>query len=131
MPLHRQLYLALRLMILSGEIAKAERLPSSRTLAKALNISRNTVLNAYDKLAEQGIILARIGSGTCVVSALAAPPDLHGLGQALSHRLALGSSERTKEILRLSAILRQSHLPLRSAIFKDSEGNTLHLFASY
>src|ERR1700674_1024461 len=64
--LHRRLYLTLRERILSGDFWKGERLPSSRALAKTLGVSRNTVLNAYDKLAEESYIVAKVGSGTHV-----------------------------------------------------------------
>ncbi len=38
--LHRQLYLVLRELILTGRLREGERLPSSRALAKVLRISR-------------------------------------------------------------------------------------------
>jgi DNA-binding transcriptional MocR family regulator len=51
-PLHRRLCLALSQQILYSEFQKGDRLPSTRALAKALGISRNTVVSAYDKLAD-------------------------------------------------------------------------------
>ena len=43
MPLYEQLYRALKEDILTGAIAGGEKLPSKRTLAEHLNISRITV----------------------------------------------------------------------------------------
>ncbi|MBM4246165.1 MAG: GntR family transcriptional regulator [Deltaproteobacteria bacterium] len=49
-PLHRQTYRALRDAILGGRLRPGERLASSRELADALGVSRNTILQAYDRL---------------------------------------------------------------------------------
>src|ERR1700740_784085 len=69
-PLHRRLCLALRQQILSAELRKGDRLPSTRELAKTLGISRNTVVSAYDKLAENGYTISKVGSGTHVALTL-------------------------------------------------------------
>ena len=63
MPLYEQLYRALKEDILSGAIAGGERLPSKRTLAEHLNISRITVENAYSQLLAEGYITSRPKSG--------------------------------------------------------------------
>lgn len=73
-PLHRQLYEGLRDAILSGRLAAAARLPSTRALAEGLGISRNTVMTAFDQLTAEGYIAGRIGSGTYVSEKL--PEDL-------------------------------------------------------
>jgi DNA-binding transcriptional MocR family regulator len=49
-----------------GGLAPGVRLPSERTLAKALKISRTTVVAAYDALREAGWFESRHGSGTWV-----------------------------------------------------------------
>jgi DNA-binding transcriptional MocR family regulator len=49
-----------------GELAPGVRLPSERALAKALKISRTTVVAAYDTLREAGWFESRHGSGTWV-----------------------------------------------------------------
>lgn len=54
--LSRQLYLSLKQRILSGQLAQGEALPSTRELAKALGVSRNTVCAAYDMLWTEGYI---------------------------------------------------------------------------
>lgn len=43
-PLHRQIYEELRSRILSGRLPPRQRLPSTRSLAKSLGISRTTVI---------------------------------------------------------------------------------------
>ncbi len=69
-PLFRQLYEGLRQAILGGQIAPGTRLPSTRELAQALEVSRNTVLNAYGQLLHEGYLEGRVGSGTFVPQSL-------------------------------------------------------------
>src|SRR5438045_6161468 len=52
--LHRQTYRALRDAILAGRLRPGERLASSRELASELGVSRNTVVQAYDRLVAEG-----------------------------------------------------------------------------
>jgi GntR family transcriptional regulator/MocR family aminotransferase len=66
LPLHRQLYEALRRALLDGQLAAGERLPSSRDLAQDLGLSRNTVVAAINQLSVEGYLASRVGSGTYV-----------------------------------------------------------------
>ena len=52
--------------ILEGLLTAGARLPSSRDLAAELGIARNTVLQVYDQLAEEGYVHAGVGRGTYV-----------------------------------------------------------------
>jgi GntR family transcriptional regulator / MocR family aminotransferase len=72
--LHRQLYEGIRSAILAGQIIANTRLPSSRTIAHELGISRNTVLNAFEQLLAEGYLEGQPGSGTYVSHVL--PDDL-------------------------------------------------------
>ena len=65
-PLHLQIYRAFREAILSGRLSPGERLPSSRSEARQLGISRNVVLQAYDQLTAEGYLTGTTGSGTFV-----------------------------------------------------------------
>lgn len=65
-PLYRQLYSSLRRAILSHQLLPGMRLPASRTLADELDVSRNTVLEAFDQLSAEGYLEARVGAGTFV-----------------------------------------------------------------
>ena len=73
-PLYQQVYTNLRSSILSGELKGGMKLPSTRALAEELNVSRNTILNAYQQLMAEGYIESVKGSGTYV--ARIAPDDL-------------------------------------------------------
>lgn len=66
MPLHRQLYEALRRAILDGKLSAGDRLPSSRELTQDLQLSRNTVVAALNQLAVEGYLVSHVGSGTYV-----------------------------------------------------------------
>jgi GntR family transcriptional regulator/MocR family aminotransferase len=69
-PLYQALYVHIRAAILSGELTRGTKLPSTRALAEELNISRNTVLNAYRQLLAEGYLEGKEGSGTFVAHVL-------------------------------------------------------------
>lgn len=128
---YRQLYLALRERILSGDFWKGKRLPSSRALAKTLRVSRNTVLNAYDKLAEDGYVVGKVGSGTRVAVQIPDAPNFGLLHLALVPHAVNSRAEETTGGISLATILPQSHYPLRRASFQDRDGNALYLYDSH
>lgn len=69
----RQLAEALRSAISRGELAAGERLPSTRTLAESLGVSRGTVTEAYEQLIAEGCLDAHAGSSTRVAAMLHEP----------------------------------------------------------
>jgi len=81
----------LRAGILTGALAPGARLPPTRALAAELGVARQTVVLAYERLAAEGYVRGRIGSGTFVAGDLpdAAPalaPLPQTAAQALSQR---------------------------------------------
>jgi GntR family transcriptional regulator / MocR family aminotransferase len=76
LPLHRQLYEALRRALLEGLLGPGDRLASSRDLAHDLDLSRNTVVAALSQLGVEGYLSSRVGSGTFVSEQL--PRSLAG-----------------------------------------------------
>lgn len=81
----------LREGILSGSLPAGARLPPTRALASELGVARQTVVLAYERLAAEGYVRARTGSGTYVAADLpdAAPaPAIPAAtaANALSHR---------------------------------------------
>jgi GntR family transcriptional regulator/MocR family aminotransferase len=54
--LYHQLYEKLKEIILEGQLKANEKLPSKRTLAEQLDISLNSVTNAYEQLLAEGYI---------------------------------------------------------------------------
>ncbi len=65
-PLHHQIYDQWRQGILSGRFRRAQRVPSTRELSTALEVSRSTVTQAYDQLIAEGYLESVQGSGTFV-----------------------------------------------------------------
>lgn len=61
-----QIYKKIKSEILSGNLSLGSKLPSTRTLAKSLNVSRNTVEAAYQQLSSEGYIKSKPCSGYIV-----------------------------------------------------------------
>jgi len=61
-PLRRQIETAVRKLIDDGALRPGEPLPSSRDLARRLDVNRSTVYQAYAELQAQGYLLSRPGS---------------------------------------------------------------------
>jgi len=72
-PLYLQLKAAIEEKIQSGALAPGEALPSERTLAEALGVSRLTVRRALDELVAGGLLVRRQGSGTYVARRVEQP----------------------------------------------------------
>jgi GntR family transcriptional regulator / MocR family aminotransferase len=60
----------LRHSILKGTLPAGGRLPPSRSLAQELGVARQTVVLAYERLAAEGYVKGRTGSGTYVATDL-------------------------------------------------------------
>ena len=65
-PLSVQLYQQVRELILGGRLTPGQRLPSTRSLAVELGVSRTTTVTAFDQLAAEGFVEGRRGSGAFV-----------------------------------------------------------------
>jgi GntR family transcriptional regulator/MocR family aminotransferase len=77
-PLYRQLYEGFREAILAGRLDAGQRLPSTRSLADELRISRLPVLTAFEQLVAEGYFESRTGAGTFVARSLADPRPASG-----------------------------------------------------
>lgn len=74
LPLHQQLYEELRQAILNGRLLPRQKIPSTRSLAQSLGVSRTTVTQSYDQLLSEGYLESIVGSGTYVCAQI--PDDL-------------------------------------------------------
>ena len=99
LPIYRQLYEFLREKILSGHLAPNTLLPATRTMAKELQISRNTVLNAYKQLIDEGYLESTGGGYTRVTHTLPEQVlaiDNHSIGKSRHLEDALIDSQPPK-----------------------------------
>ncbi|HDV6328708.1 TPA: PLP-dependent aminotransferase family protein [Burkholderia cenocepacia] len=76
----------LRARIASRALMPGARVPSIRMMADALGVSKSTVVDAYERLASEGVLVARRGSGF-YVSGHAPPLALAELGPRLDREL--------------------------------------------
>ena len=65
-PLPVQIAAALRAQVAAGVLLPGERVPSTRTLATQLGVSRGSVVTAYEQLTAEGYLTAEVGSGTVI-----------------------------------------------------------------
>lgn len=94
MPLlkYEQIADDLRTRIANGEFGPGDLLPSGRDLAEQWDVSRATVVKAYDVLRNDGLVVARQGSGFTVVETPVARPA--GGRRAGSSRVSGGAPYR-------------------------------------
>src|SRR4051794_10055950 len=81
-PLQQKLARGIVDAIRKGAVHPGIRLPSERSLAQALSISRTTVVAAYDALRESGWLESRTGSGTWVCESSRAVAAARGAAHA-------------------------------------------------
>ncbi len=68
--LYQQIYDGYRSAIVGRMLRPGQRVPSTRTLAKELGLSRLPILNAYAQLLAEGYFQSRVGAGTVVSRSL-------------------------------------------------------------
>ncbi|HTR36271.1 MAG TPA: PLP-dependent aminotransferase family protein [Bryobacteraceae bacterium] len=78
-PFHRQIYEQWQTGILKGRFRRGDKVPSTRELAAALEVSRATAAQAYEQLIAEGYLESAPGSGTFVCREL--PEDLLRAGR--------------------------------------------------
>ncbi|MFI6602171.1 PLP-dependent aminotransferase family protein [Nonomuraea sp. NPDC050536] len=83
---------ALRAAIRDGRLAAGTLLPSTRGLARELELARGTVVAAYDQLAAEGYLSVRAGSGTRVAEVPPGPDldEVSGIADEPLHDLRPG-----------------------------------------
>jgi DNA-binding transcriptional regulator YhcF (GntR family) len=87
----------------AGRVARGTRLASTRSLARTLGVSRNTVLTAYEELAARGLVRSRRGAGMYVL----VPAAVSGFD--------------------VRSIMRDAQYPSRTIALRDQDGNPLYL----
>jgi DNA-binding GntR family transcriptional regulator len=72
-PPYLQIADALRQAIRTGELSPGAQIPSTNELALRYGVARNTVRSAVRELTDEGLLVARHGSGVFVRSTLPEP----------------------------------------------------------
>jgi DNA-binding transcriptional MocR family regulator len=100
-PLSLQIVQQLQQAIEAGGVVAGTRLPSTRSLARTMGVSRHAVLSAYEVLVARGFVRSRPGAAmfACVPVAVQSP-DLRG-------------------------VLRDAQYPTRTLEIRDQDGNPL------
>jgi GntR family transcriptional regulator/MocR family aminotransferase len=117
-PLYRQLYGRLRGAILTGQLRRGERVPSTRTLARELGVSRFTIVAAYDLLVLEGYLESRVGQGTVVSRQLPVSPFNDPKGGSPE----LQTEAREPSPVRLAALVHSIHEVPHLARLEGSRG---------
>jgi GntR family transcriptional regulator/MocR family aminotransferase len=128
LPLHEQVERSIREGIQAGRLAAGAALPSSRTLAKELGISRGVVTEAYSQLAAEGYLLTRQGAAVRVartVRTSAVRPAARSMLPSFPHHFHPGLPDlagfpRDRWLRSLRAAWRQA--PLDAVGYPDPRG---------
>jgi len=67
-PVYQQIIDQIKRDIALGRLAKDERLPTVRHLARQIAINPNTIAKAYRQLEQEGIIITKPGAGAFVAN---------------------------------------------------------------
>ena len=94
----------LRREIEAGRYKAHERLPAERALASELNVARGTVRDALTRLADQGFVEIRPGSGAYVVPAAVIEPRLSAINSATPLELVDARFALEPHICRLAVL---------------------------
>lgn len=127
-PLHEQIERSIREDIRGGRLAAGIRLPSTRSLAAELGISRGVVSEAYGQLAAEGYLLASQGAPTRVAHTVRAPAPAEAIPSLLpnfTYRLDPGLPDlagfpRDRWLRSLRAAWRQA--PIDAVDYPDPRG---------
>jgi GntR family transcriptional regulator len=96
--LFRQIAAQIRGAVARNEIAKGDRLPTARELADVIGVNLNTVLRAYQELADEGVVEMRRGRGV-TVTANAQQADVNSIALTLieqARRIGVGDPDIIK-----------------------------------
>jgi GntR family transcriptional regulator len=112
-PLYVQLSRSIAQAIAEGRFQADEALPSERTLAESLSVSRVTARAAIDQLVEQGLIIRKRGSGNYIAPRIEQPlGELSSFSEELRKRGYAPSSRWLERTVSVATIDEQLTLGL-------------------
>ena len=101
-PMYRQLYDWFQRAIVSGQLRPGQRVPSTRSLAAELKVSRVPVLSAFEQLHAEGYLETFVGAGTCVASSIpgdASKPSPGTTRKLATQKISRKISQRARELV--------------------------------
>lgn len=99
LPVGVSLAWRMQALIQSGRLPPAEQLPSVRELADGAGVHMNTVRSVYRRLEDQGMTVARHGSGTFVAPYVTVSPTLEELAARVAEE-AVSQGIEPRELAR-------------------------------
>lgn len=129
--LAEQIYRQIRLAVRDGRLVEGQKLPSSRTLAKNLGVSRNTINQAYDLLKSELILTVRSGAAASVASRQPLSGPIHEstetqpIGGGLSERGVRASEDPRRDFRVHQGGILQSGVPALDLFPRDAWARSL------
>ena len=105
-PIYRQLYEWFRRAIHAGQLRPGQRVPSTRSLASELKVSRIPVSSAYEQLHGEGYFETFAGAGTCVARSIPDDALEPGAGKRSDASRQAPRSNGPRRISRRVALMR-------------------------
>lgn len=105
-PMYRQLYEWFRRAILAGQLRPGQRVPSTRSLATELKVSRIPVSSAYEQLHAEGYFETFVGAGTCVARSIPDDAVKPVIGKILGSSRQASNSKALRKVSRRVALMR-------------------------
>lgn len=114
-PIYEQITSQMKEMIMSGELAAGDSIPSMRALAKSIRVSVITVQKAYEDLQRDGFIETIVGRGSFVA---AINKELY---QEEQQRRTEEHLQKAAEIARMSNISLAKLTELLALFYEETE----------
>jgi GntR family transcriptional regulator/MocR family aminotransferase len=105
-PIYRQLYEWFRRAILEGQLRPGQRVPSTRSLAAELKVSRIPVSGAYEQLQAEGYFETFMGAGTCVAGSIPDDALPSAIGKLPNTSRQISKSKAPRRVSRRVALMR-------------------------
>jgi GntR family transcriptional regulator/MocR family aminotransferase len=105
-PIYEQICAAVRTAIGAGDLPPGTPLPTSRELAQALGVGRNTIVSAYSRLAAEGFLVSNTRRGTRVADEPVGAPVFRQERSEAAHETvsAIEIGYHARRVLELPAV---------------------------
>jgi GntR family transcriptional regulator / MocR family aminotransferase len=105
-PIYSQLYDWFQRAIVSGQLRPGQRVPSTRSLAAELKVSRVPVLSAFEQLHAEGYLETFVGAGTCVAGSIPDEALKPAIGKSRNAAVRMAGGKAPRRISRRLGLMR-------------------------